>query len=209
MKVTEIWTAFSANWVILSWLPHIQHEDKLPCTEHLYSRQSSFLQPWGSCTVQPCQHTWQKVCYDTQPFFLSLLQTYLLNFLTLHQCVTFYPNYKLMCILQHMLQLQFSRLCLHLLRQELHRFWYFVPRVGDRVWLWGAGECRKMCVEDKKLWSGWKLSGCWVWLYMTRGELQLHSPWLLQNLHLAASMPGDPEGTYYTSTDSRWCSWMI
>lgn len=138
-------------------------------------------------------------------FFFSLLQTYLLNFIMLCQCVTFYPNYKLMCILQ----LQFSRLCLHLLRQELHRFWYFVPRVGDGVWLWGAGECRKTCREDKKPWSGWKLSGCWVWLYMTRRELQLHSPWLLQNLHLAASVPSDPEGTHYTSTDPSWHSCMI
>lgn len=221
MKVTGIWTTLSANWVKLCH-DSLTYSMRRNCYAQDTSPGKALFSTLGIVALFNHANTHGRKCVMTHSLFsLSLLQTYLLNFITLCQSVTFYPNYKLICILQHMLQCHFSRLCLHLLRQELHRFRYFVPRVGDRVWLWGAGECRKMCGEDKKLWSGWKLSGFQVWLYMTRRGLQHHSPQLLQSLHLAASVPGDPEGTDYTITDSScpegryqlvsrgwWATWL-
>lgn len=176
MKVTGIWTTLSANWVKLCH-DSLTYSMRRNCYAQDTSPGKALFSTLGIVALFNHANTHGRKCVMTHSLFsLSLLQTYLLNFITLCQSVTFYPNYKLICILQHMLQCHFSRLCLHLLRQELHRFRYFVPRVGDRVWLWGAGECRKMCGEDKKLWSGWKLSGFQVWLYVTRRGLQHHSP---------------------------------
>lgn len=66
--------------------------------------------------------------------------------------------------------------------------------------LMSAGRCR----EDERMRSGWKLSGCWMWLYMRR-ELQFHSVWILQmikDLVLPNPSQDNLEGTYCTTTDS-------
>lgn len=47
----KILPTLSGNRITLSRLSHIQYEDKLQCTGHLFTRRSSVLQPWGSCTV--------------------------------------------------------------------------------------------------------------------------------------------------------------